>query len=80
MYRSVLNRTKNILVVISTHGNEKIGQEVVAILKQRGLDELFDCLVANPKAAKINERFIEKDLNRSYPGARKSLFYRPVAK
>ena len=46
MYISIFNRTKNILVVIFTHGNEKIGQEAVTMLKQRGFGKFFDCLVA----------------------------------
>lgn len=75
MYKSIFSLTKNILLVIFTHGNEKIGVQTLAILKQRGLEDFFDCLIANPKAAKANKRFLEKDLNRSYPGKKNSQFY-----
>jgi succinylglutamate desuccinylase len=66
---------KKLLIIIYTHGNEKIGEEIVERLKSKGLDKFFDCLTANPEAAKKNIRFMEADLNRSYPGKENSNIY-----
>ncbi len=64
-----------ILFVIATHGNEKIGPEVVEKLRARGLEDYFDVLIANPQALRKNKRFIECDLNRAYPGKKDSELY-----
>ncbi len=66
---------KDILLIASTHGDEKIGLEVIEKLKEKKLDKYFDYMIANPKANKKNERFLDKDLNRSYPGKKESKFY-----
>ena len=66
---------KKILIIIYTHGEERIGYEIIEKLKAKGLDKFFDCLVANPKAAEKNVRFTEVDLNRSYPGEKDSTVY-----
>jgi hypothetical protein len=66
---------KKILIICCTHGNEKIGYEVVKKLKSEKLDKFFDYLIANPKAVKRNVRFVEADLNRSYPGINNSPIY-----
>ncbi|MFA6421859.1 MAG: succinylglutamate desuccinylase/aspartoacylase family protein [Candidatus Buchananbacteria bacterium] len=66
---------KQILFIIATHGNEKIGIEAVKILENKGLEKYFDVLIANPKALEKNVRLIEADLNRSYPGDAKSKIY-----
>lgn len=66
---------KDILLIASTHGNEKIGLEVIEKLKNKKLDKYFDYIIANPKANKQNKRFLEKDLNRSYPGNQYSKYY-----
>jgi succinylglutamate desuccinylase len=63
---------KEILIAVATHGNERIGVEVVKNLVEQKLDRFFDFLIANPKALKKNTRFIDSDLNRSYPGNDKS--------
>lgn len=63
---------KEILIAVTTHGNERIGIEVVENLVEQKLDRFFDFLIANPKALKKNTRFIDSDLNRSYPGNEKS--------
>jgi succinylglutamate desuccinylase len=64
-----------ILLIVATHGDEKIGLEIVKILKNKKLGRYFDFLIGNPKALKKNLRFIEVDLNRSYPGKKSSLLY-----
>jgi hypothetical protein len=66
---------KKILIIIYTHGDEKTGEEVVKRLKKKNLGKFFDCLIANPKAAKKKVRFIESDLNRLYPGKKDSKIY-----
>lgn len=66
---------KKILIIAATHGDEKIGVEVVKKLKEKKLDKYFDYIIANQKAFKKNVRFIDFDLNRAYPGAKKSKLY-----
>ena len=66
---------KKILLIAATHGDEKIGIEVINNLKDKGLNKYFDCLIANTMALDKNVRFVEVDLNRSYPGSRESLLY-----
>jgi len=66
---------KKILLIAATHGNESIGLEVYRRLSARGLERYFDLLIANPLALAANNRFIDCDLNRSYPGATNSRLY-----
>jgi succinylglutamate desuccinylase len=66
---------KELLIIGATHGNEKIGVEVLEILKNKKLDKYFDFLIANPQALKQNKRFIDFDLNRAYPGDSHSNLY-----
>jgi len=68
-------KTKKILIISATHGNEKIGVEVVKMLRQKKLNRYFDFLIANPKALRENKRFLDADLNRSYPGRKNSPIY-----
>ncbi len=63
-----MNNQKSILFVVATHGDEKIGLEIVEALLRKGLGERFDYLVANPFALAKGQRFVDCDLNRSYPG------------
>ena len=66
---------KKILLIVGTHGDERIGIETVSALRLLGLEKYFDVLVANPLALIKNARFIQKDLNRSYPGDMRSSIY-----
>ena len=66
---------KEILIICATHGNEKIGIGLVKKLKEKKLRKYFDYLIANPKALKKNVRFLDCDLNRSYPGIENSEKY-----
>ncbi len=66
---------KQLLLIMATHGNEKIGLETAKILEDSGLEKYFDVLIANPRALDKNVRFIEADLNRSYPGNKTSKLY-----
>lgn len=66
---------KKILLIAATHGDEKIGVEVIKRLKTKKLNRFFDYLIANPRALLKNTRFIDTDLNRSYPGVKNSKLY-----
>jgi hypothetical protein len=63
------------LLIVSTHGDELIGLEIINDLIKKGLGNKFDFIVANPLALSRGLRMIEKDLNRIYPGNTKSPFY-----
>ncbi|PID52116.1 MAG: hypothetical protein CR972_03770 [Candidatus Moraniibacteriota bacterium] len=60
---------KKILVIIATHGDEKIGGEIVKMLLQSSCKNDFDYIIGNPRAYEKNTRFIDVDLNRNYPGS-----------
>ncbi len=61
--------------MVATHGDEKIGIEIIKRLRTKKLNRFFDYLIANPKALRKNTRFIDVDLNRSYPGVKNSKLY-----
>ena len=61
------NRLMKTLVIGGTHGNEPLGIELVKLLSVRPLPDM-ETMVANPRAAQANKRFIEQDLNRVFPG------------
>lgn len=64
---------KKILVIGGMHGNERLGVELVSMLKARKIRDV-DAVIANPRAVKQNVRYIEADLNRSFgPGHRPTL-------
>jgi hypothetical protein len=64
-----------ILIIGATHGNEPIGVEVIAELKNRGREKDFDFLIANPQALSASREFIDVNLNRVYPGIKNSPLY-----
>lgn len=66
---------KQILIIVATHGDEKIGLELIKILRKKGLAKYFDWLIGNPRALKLGTRYVEADLNRSYPGIKNSKIY-----
>lgn len=66
---------KKILIIAATHGDEQIGLEIYRNLSARGLEKYFDLLIANPLALAADKRFIDCDLNRSYPGEINSRLY-----
>lgn len=70
-----MNKKPKILLIVCTHGNERIGLETVRRLLAKDLGRYFDVLVANPLALSQNKRFVDKDLNRSYPGNKQSPIY-----
>ena len=66
---------KKILIIAGTHGNEKIGIELIKKLKLKKLGGDFDYLIANPVALREEKEFIDVNLNRVYPGNENSLLY-----
>ncbi len=67
--KNILPKT---LIIISTHGNELIGLEVVSKLIKKGFGDKFDFIIANPFALNKNTRALKKDMNRIYPGNARS--------
>jgi succinylglutamate desuccinylase len=57
-----------IILNIATHGDEKIGHHVVKETEKLNIGNNLIVQVANEKAFKLNKRFIDQDLNRSFPG------------
>lgn len=57
-----------ILAIISTHGNELLGPNLLAYMlaKRSELLENMEFIIANPRAYVKNVRYTESDLNRSY--------------
>jgi hypothetical protein len=65
-----INRSKNILCLVGTHGNEIIGLKAFKELKDKTKN--LDFFMANPKAVDKKRRFIDEDLNRVAPGKKNS--------
>lgn len=63
-------RTPIVAIVGCVHGDEKIGAEVIKILQRKLKAENVSIkyILANEEAFRQNKRFIESDLNRSFPG------------
>lgn len=68
-------KKKKILVVVCTHGDEKIGIEAVNTLIKREIDLNFEYTIGNPEAFKKNVRFTDTDQNRIAPGDSASNLY-----
>jgi hypothetical protein len=63
-----------ILIIGGMHGNEPLGISLVKMF-QEDQDKDVDAVFANEKAIQSNCRFLEQDLNRSFPGNIRSKFY-----
>jgi succinylglutamate desuccinylase len=61
--------TQKLFIGCCTHGDEQVGLAIVQKYP-KGQTEFFDyqTIICNPKAVDINKRFVEQDLNRSFPG------------
>lgn len=58
-----------IILNYGTHGSERVGLYVAREIKKLKIDKkILTIQVANPKAYKLKKRFIDQDLNRSFPG------------
>lgn len=64
-----VNSLKKLLFVGCTHGDEQIGKFVFDTFPycENAFFE-WKSLIANPKAMYLNQRFVDQDLNRSFPG------------
>ncbi len=56
-----------VLVVGGMHGNEPLGPDIVRLFNKSPVNNV-DVVLANPPALRQNCRFIDQDLNRSFPG------------
>jgi predicted deacylase len=56
-----------ILLFIATHGNEKIGLKVAREIEKLNISNLV-IQIGNERALRSNKRYIDQDLNRSFPG------------
>lgn len=63
-----------ILVIGGMHGNETLGLEVVRLFQSSPVLSV-DILLANEQAIEANSRYVEQDLNRSFPGDTTSKTY-----
>lgn len=58
-----------IILNILTHGDERIGLKVVKEIKKLNISKrILSFQIANQKAFESKKRFIDQDLNRSFPG------------
>jgi succinylglutamate desuccinylase len=58
-----------IILNILTHGDEKIGLKVAKEIEKLNIDKnILSVQVANRRAFESRKRFIDQDLNRSFPG------------
>lgn len=74
MENSLIIKNKNnqklkLTVVCGVHGDELFGKRVFEYFKKHlNLYEIDTLILANQKALLVKKRFIEQDLNRSFPG------------
>jgi len=75
------NKEKNILTIVScVHGDEVFGLDVFNYFKNKIEDYPgLKIILANEKALAKNKRFIESDLNRSFPGKVKGTYEERLA-
>lgn len=67
-----------VLVIGGMHGNEHLGIQLVAAIQEISLPNVT-AVIANDKAVAVNTRFVDHDLNRSFPGSNVGEYerYRP---
>ena len=65
-----------VLVIGGMHGNEPLGIAIVKLFQKNPVKNV-DVVLANDLAIEANSRFVEQDLNRSFPGNSKSNDYEP---
>lgn len=69
-----------VLLTILTHGDEKIGLRVAREIKRLQIDRKSLAIqVANKKAYAAGKRFIDADLNRSFPGKKNGNYEERIA-
>lgn len=65
-----------VLVIGGMHGNEPLGIAIVKLFQKNPVKNV-DVVFANDLAIEANSRFMEQDLNRSFPGNSESNNYEP---
>ncbi|MBI3337098.1 MAG: succinylglutamate desuccinylase/aspartoacylase family protein [Candidatus Staskawiczbacteria bacterium] len=69
-----------IILNIATHGNEKIGFEVAKEIEKLNINKnILVVQIANKKAFDLNKRYIDQDLNRSFPGKKHGNYEEKIA-
>ena len=64
----------SVAIVACMHGDEIAGKYVIDTLKKDPyIRNRVGFFIAHPEALKLKKRFIEKDLNRSFPGKKKGI-------
>ncbi len=63
------NLKQTLFVGCCAHGNEQIGLALAQKYPMgKSQNWSYQSVICNPKAVEINQRFVEQDLNRSFPG------------
>lgn len=58
-----------IAVIGCVHGDELIGKKIISKLEKLNIKKgTLGLILANPRAIEVKKRFIDQDLNRSFPG------------
>lgn len=69
-----------IILSIATHGDEKIGYAVAREIKELNINEnTLSIQMANERAFELNKRYIDQDLNRSFPGKKQGNYEERLA-
>ncbi|MBC8465242.1 MAG: succinylglutamate desuccinylase/aspartoacylase family protein [Parcubacteria group bacterium] len=59
----------NIILNILTHGDERIGLKVASEIEKLHIEkDILTVTIANEKASQLRKRFVDQDLNQSFPG------------
>lgn len=79
--KKLLGFGKPLLAIVGcVHGGEKIGKKAIAELSKLKIKKgSLLTVIANPVAVKNNKRYIEKDLNRSFPGNKNGCYEEKLA-
>jgi hypothetical protein len=69
-----MRKKDKILIIAATHGNEPVGVDIMRYLRGTlGLDMArTNFIIGNPRAYAEKRRFLDADLNRAYPGDKRS--------
>lgn len=70
-----MGQKKNFLFLTAVHGDEAIGVKAMKQLEKETPQDNFSWLIANEKAYKKGQRFIDADMNRISPGDKYSSEY-----
>lgn len=69
-----------IILNIATHGNEKIGHAVAKEVEKLNIDKkILTIQIANKKAFELDKRYVDQDLNRSFPGKKQGNYEQRLA-